>query len=46
MKASVAISREELITGNRLREPAVMIGPSKGFFNLDLKAVWEYRGLR
>jgi len=45
MKASLDISREELIAGNRFREPTVMIGPSKGLLNLDLKAVWEYRGL-
>jgi len=35
----------ERIHAKNLAKPTVMIGPSKGLFNLDLKAVWEYRGL-
>lgn len=28
-----------------VREPTVVIEPSNGLFNLDLRAVWQYRGL-
>ena len=43
--AAMRVLRAEPAPVIKTREPTVMIKPSKGLFNLDLKAVSEYRGL-
>ena len=35
----------ELVAGNPLVKPSVIIQPRKGLFQLDLKSVWQYREL-
>ena len=34
-----------LATPGRPAEPSVIIQPHRGLFDLDLKAIWEYRDL-